>query len=210
MKRLLAGLLLLAPALSAYELPDVISRMENAEKSFRAIAFSFDQDIRFTAMDATSTVKGRALFAAPDRMRIEKLSPENQLTVSNGKTMWVYNPAFKQVWKGNVKSWVDTSAVPQGLVPVGGYMSDLTKRFDLKLSEAESGVRLEARPKDASLGYALELFVSTTSWIPWKTVYRSDSAVVVTRLSDVAFDPVAGPGQFQFKAPAGVDVIPLN
>ena len=211
MKRLLMATLLLAAPAGAYELPDVVKKMEGAEASFKSIGFSFSQEVRFTEMEGKNTVNGTALFAQPNLMRIEKLTPERQLTVSNGKTMWVHNPAFKQVWQGSWKNWVDSSAVPQGLVPISGYMADLKKRFDLAVLPTRDGsVRLQAKPKEASVGYELEFTVSTETWIPSRTVYRSESAVVVTDLTDVVFNPAAGADKFTFKAPAGTDVIPLN
>jgi outer membrane lipoprotein-sorting protein len=125
--------------------------------------------------------------------------------------MWVYNPAVNQVWQGAVKSWVDASAVPQGLVPLAGYMGDLQKRFDLSLKEGPAGaVTLVAQPKDPSTGYSLELVVSTDKWIPFRTTYRSDSATVVTKLSDITFNPGPGADKFTFTAPKGTDVIPLQ
>ncbi len=204
-------LLLLATSVSAYELPEVVRNMENAEKAFDTISFDFNQAVSFTEMNSTSTVTGRALFSQANCMRIEKLTPEKQLTVANGKTVWIYNPAFKQVWTGSWKGWVGSKAVPEGLVPLGGYMKDLQKKFTLSLAEDPAGgVHLLAKPKDSAQGYEMEFFVSTQSWLPERTIFKSESAVVVTRLTSVELNPKVTDAYFRFKAPSGVDVIPLN
>lgn len=212
MKRAAAlfALLLARPAF-AYELDDVLSKLETADRSVNAIKFDFTQDIHFTEMGSDTNVSGVATFAKPNRMRVEKKKPDQQVTISNGKKMWVYNPAFKQVWEGTWQSWVQAKILPQGLIPVGGYVADLRKNFNLSLSSGEDGgVRLNARPKGKDIGYSLEIQVSTLTWMPTQTTFTSDSAVVKTALSSVEINPAVKDGDFSFKAPSGVDVIPLN
>jgi len=206
-----AALLLAAAPAAGYELEQVLVNLEKADKNVKAIRFDFVQDVRFTEMGASTVVTGQAVFAKPNRMRIEKKQPDEQITVSNGKKMWVYNPAFKQVWEGNWQSWVDAKILPQGLVPIGGYVSDLRKRFDLTLEQnAGEGVRIDAQPKQRDLGYSLEIVVSTATWMPSRTVYKSDSAVVETKLTQIGLNPAVKDADFRFTAPPGVDVIPLN
>jgi outer membrane lipoprotein carrier protein len=211
-KRSLAALFFLwASPSAAYELDQVLANIERADKSVHAIKFDFVQDVRFVEMGSASVVKGEAMFAKPNRMRIQKKLPDEQLTVSDGKKMWVYNPAFKQVWEGTWKGWVQAKAIPPGLIPVGGYVADLRKRFNLSLAgPAEEGVRLEARPKEKDLGYSLEISVSTATWLPSETVYKSETAEVRTALHEIRVNPDIKDSDFSFKAPSGVDVIPLN
>jgi outer membrane lipoprotein carrier protein len=195
---------------SAYELNEVLTNIENADKSVNTIRFDFVQNVRFTEMNNENVVKGQATFAKPNRMRIEKTEPDRQVTISDGKTMWVYTPSYKQAWQGSWQGWVKAKAIPPGLVPVGGYVGELRKRFNLSLIPTDSGVRLAAEPKQKDLGYSLEIAVSTVTWMPSETLYRSDSAVVRTALSQVQVNPDVPASDFTFKAPSGVDVIPLN
>jgi outer membrane lipoprotein-sorting protein len=46
--------------------------------------------------------------------------------------------------------------------------------------------------------------------MPSSTIFRSDSAVVETALSQVRLNPEVKDATFRFTAPPGVDVIPLN
>lgn len=198
-------------AASAYELDQVLSNLEKADKAVSSIRFAFVQDVRFTEMGTESVVTGNAVFARPNRLRIEKKQPDQQVTVSNGKKMWVYNPAFNQVWEGSWQSWVDARVLPQGLIPIGGYVADLRKRFDLSLiNHPGEGIRLSAEPKEKGVGYSLEVVVSTETWMPSKTVFKSDSAVVETSLTQVQLNPSVKDSEFKFSPPAGADVIPLN
>lgn len=214
MKRALVSLALAfltaAPA-AAYELNQVLANIEKADQQVDAIRFNFKQDVNFTQMGSDTVVSGQALFAKPNRLRIHKKAPDEQLTVSDGKKLWVYNPSVKQVWSGSWQGWVQAKAIPPGLVPVGGYVADLRKRFNLSLSPSNgSGVTLDAEPKEKDLGYSLEITVSTDTWMPSETVYKSDSAVVKTALSDLEVNPDVKDADFVFKTPSGVDVIPLN
>ena len=214
MRRLAVSLALAAlfarPAF-AYELNEVLANIEQADRSVTAIRFDFTQDVDFTQMGSQSMVSGQATFSKPNRLRIQKKQPDQQLTVSDGKKLWVYNPAVKQVWTGSWQGWVQAKAIPPGLVPVGGYVADLRKRFNLSLSPSSgAGVTLEAEPKEKDLGYSLVIVVSTATWMPSETVYKSDSAVVKTALSAIEVNPPVKDADFVFKAPSGVDIIPLN
>jgi len=212
----LFGALLLAAEVSfaSYNLDQVMQELENREKTMTAIQFDFNQEINFIQMNSTTTVVGEALFGQAGKLRITKESPDNQITISDGKTVWVYNPAAKQVWEGSAKKWLESSAMPKGMVPLNNYVTDLRENFNLSLaagaSDPAGDVRILAEPKNKELGYKIELTVSTESWLPVKTIYVSDSAEVRTLLSKHQVNPSAPDSVFRFSAPKGTDVIPFN
>jgi outer membrane lipoprotein carrier protein len=191
----------------------VLEQMQSAESGMERIRFSFRQQIAFTGVSSTTTVNGKALFAKGGKFRIEKMQPERQLTISNGKSLWVYTPAYNQVWQGTPKRWMDSTLLPKGMLPFNNYVADLQKYFDLKLgavTAADNTVELKAEPKDQQMDYHLTLVVSMDSWLPSSTRYHSESADVVTELSEVEANPDVTDSSFRFTAPKGADVIPLN
>lgn len=201
-------------ALAAYDLPNVLAELEKKEKAVQVIKFDFKQEIFFTQMNSRSEVSGGAIFDNTGKFSIEKMSPDKQKTVSNGKKVWVYNPAYNQVWEGTASRWLNSSTIPKGLLPVGKYVSELRQNFILELIETTgvtgSAVGIHASPKHKALNYSMDIFVSTNSWLPLETVYQSDSAKVVTRLINTEVNPEISQSTFHFVAPRGADVIPLN
>jgi outer membrane lipoprotein carrier protein len=206
-----AGMTALAMA-AAPTLTEVLSNLESKEQSIQAIQFQFDQDILFSQTGQTSRMAGSALFGKNGRMRVQKSEPDKQMTVSDGKTVWVFNPGPNQVWKGSAKSWLKAGWMPKGLVPLSGYVGELKKNFDLTIAPSSDTARvtLNAAPKDPQLGYQLQFVFDQATWLPQKTIYVSDSARVATSLENVVINPPNAARQFQFAVPKGATVIPLN
>jgi outer membrane lipoprotein carrier protein len=193
-------------------LPDVLAHLEAKEKSVQTIQLQFEQDILFSQTGQSAHIEAEAYFGKAGRLRIQKRKPDQQLTVSDGKTVWVYNPGPQQVWRGAASSWLKAGWMPKGLVPLSGYVGELKKNFDLTVANSSdtAHVTLDATPKDPRLGYKLQFVFSTETWLPTKTIYVSDSARVTTVLSDVTVNPANAARQFQFPIPKGATVIPLN
>jgi outer membrane lipoprotein-sorting protein len=193
-------------------LPEVLGHLESQQKKIQSIRFDFVQDILFSETGQSAHVEAQALFGQNGRLRVQKQKPDQQLTVSDGKTVWVYNPGPKQVWKGAAKSWLKAGWMPKGLVPLNGYVSELEKNFNLSViaSSDTDHVTLDATPIDPQLGYKLQFVFSTRTWLPTKTIYVSDSARATTSLSHVAINPADVARSFQFSIPKGATVIPLN
>ncbi len=209
-----AVLLLLLPSLSfGTTLPEVITNMEKSEKDVSILRFDYEQKINFTAIETTSNVSGKAVFGKGGRFRLTKQHPDLQEIVSDGKTLSVYTPSYKQVWKGAWKGWERAAMVPKGFVPVNDFTQELKKNFDLSLAPKnlrDSLVRLNAVPKDRSAGYRLEIGVSSTSWLVEEIRFVTESADVKTFFSKIEVNPADERGDFKLEIPKGVEVIPLN
>lgn len=196
---------------ASFTLDDVLSKIETRQSSIKSIKFDYKQEIHFEQMGTDSVVSGVALFAKPGKLQISKTFPDKQVTISDGKKLWVYNPAYGQVWEGSWKKWVSANMLPKGMLPLDNYVADLKGNFNLTLGEFKAdNVTISALPKNKNLGYRLELVVSTDSWLPVKTYYYSDSARIVTSLEKPEVNPSVPDDVFKFRVPKGVDVIPFN
>ena len=195
----------------AYDVSQVMSHLKDKERLLAKVKFDFHQEVEFTDMNKTSVVEGEAVIAKDGKMKISKTAPEKQFTISNGKKMWIYTPAYGQVWEGRWKGWAANSMLPKGMLPVGDYAADLEKNFELTLASAsDTEVEVVAHPKDKSADYTLNFLVSTDSWLPVQTSFVSDSAKIVTKLSHFEENPSISDSVFNFNPPAGTDVIPMN
>ncbi|MCG3203672.1 MAG: Outer-membrane lipoprotein carrier protein [Elusimicrobia bacterium] len=211
---LLVLIVLKSSAGAATDLGRVLLELENREKTMTSLSFDFSQEVEFTQMNNKSFLSGHALFGKGGKLRISKVTPEKQVTISDGKKVWVYNPSAKQVWEGGAKKWMESSQLPKGLLTFNNYVADLKKNFDLKLVDEAAGephqVGIDATPKNKNLGYTMRLIISTDLWLPIKTLYLSETAHVETRLSQHQINPKVAVSDFKFSAPAGVDIIPFN
>lgn len=216
MRRILSGLAAVAwvsGVLFAMTPEQILSKMEDQEKSLETIRFDFKQTVDFFGTEKPTRVEGTATFGQKGRMNIHRTKPEEQTTVSDGKKIWVYNPTFQQVWVGAVKTWNDPNLLPKGMIPLHNLVAQLRDQFRVGKGPAvenEGAVSLNAWPKNDEMAYRLELVVSTTTWLPLRTVYISETARVVTSMSDVRINPPGTDALFTFQTPKGADVIQLN
>jgi len=201
----------LAVPLSALTLDNVLYKIETKEKKLQNIQFQFKQEIEFRFNDIKSMVEGEATIAKKGRINIRKRQPQEQITISDGKRMWVYSPVNNQVWAGPRRKFLEKGLFPKGLLPMDNFMEGLKAEYQLSLMDRPNGdvVWLKAIPKDASLEYRLELSISTESWVPVKTVYSSDSAIIITTFTDIKENQKFADNMFTFSPPKGTEVIPF-
>jgi outer membrane lipoprotein carrier protein len=192
---------------------DVLRQLKLKDETVKSLQCEFQQEVKFGNSNLSSKTSGEALFAKPDKLNVHQKTPQEQLTIANGKKTWVYTPAYKQVWVGTTKKDL-AKLLPKGMVPIQNFGKDLEKNYDLTVETlsdvgpSPKTVRLKAVPKQPS-DFELEFVISTESWLPTETTYTSSSAQVVTRLTSVKVNPSLSKDAFQFVPPPGTDMIPF-
>lgn len=71
-----------------------VQRAYGSIKTFRAL---FSQQAYLASLDTSELSGGQVLFATPGRMLWRYKTPEEQLFLINGQTVWFYQPADRQV-----------------------------------------------------------------------------------------------------------------
>lgn len=191
----------------------ILNRLARSEKNIESVSFGFTQKIVFTETDLNQNIEGTAFFLRPNKLKIIRRDPREQITISNGKKVWVYTPSYKQVWIADWKNWQKSTGFwPKGVVSIHDLSSYLRKEFNLTAERAWGGsyVRLKGRPKEQALGYQLDVVISTRTWLPAETEYNSGSARIVTRMKNVEINPDYEDDDFNFTPPDGVEVIPFQ
>lgn len=106
MKKLLLSLLLIA--LSPWSLADDKSVAELQKRLAKASEYTadFEQTVRSSKGNEVQKGQGKFYVKRPNLFRMETKSPQENLIVSDGKTLWFYDPFVEQV----TANWV-TDAV---------------------------------------------------------------------------------------------------
>src|SRR5262245_6107074 len=77
-----------------------IAAIQRRYESVRDLRASFQQTTRGASVGgrpaAETRSRGQLVVAKPSRMRWSYESPEPSLVVSDGKTLWIYDPAFNE------------------------------------------------------------------------------------------------------------------
>jgi outer membrane lipoprotein carrier protein len=214
----LVGVLLLSAPGRAGERPEAapsleetVERVQAACSQVQDLSARFQQTATNRTLGQVQEASGLFFLKRPGKMRWEYQKPEPRLFVTDGKTLWVYSPADKQVVAQAL-----TEALPSRL-PLGFLAGDcqLSREFEVGTVEhagtrAAAGVKLlDLRPKRPEAGIArLVLEVNLRSYTVEKTtLFDSYGNTTVIALSNLKLNPGVADQQFQFTPPAGVTVI---
>jgi outer membrane lipoprotein carrier protein len=198
-------LLGLTTLVGADELPQVLKQLQERYESTRTLTADFKQVVASPTMAGKLESHGTVSFEKPNRMRWDYAAPDQQTIVSDGETLWIYQPEEKQVIKAPLQQALQATTPVTFLAGLGHVDRDFTASLDK--SEPERWV-LKLVPKD-------DRGVGTL----YLTVRRSDAAVEQARIVDplgtttelTLVDqkrnvPVEAE-KFRFTPPAGVDVV---
>jgi outer membrane lipoprotein carrier protein len=199
-----------APAAADACVERAVERIQRRYESVRDLSADFVQTTRAVALGAagaTTTSRGSVVFAKPGKMRWSYESPEPSLVVSDGKWLWIFDPAHQEAQK----------------LPVGeGFLSGAAIQF--LLGEGEIRREFEVTAEACTPQQVELVLVPRTPASYEKLRVKSDpqtGELVETTVVDllgnvtqVAFSRTRtnqGPAdaQFRFEAKAGVRVIEL-
>lgn len=146
---------------------------------------------------------GTFAFQRPGKFKWMILRPYEQLIIADGHQVFQYDPDLAQVTVRNVDQAIGTS--PAAILFGAG---ELESSFKVSaLPDADGLQWLRAVPRNADAGFS-QVDIGMRGDEPAR-IELLDTFGQVTRveLSDIQANPKLPEGQFQFQAPAGVDVV---
>jgi outer membrane lipoprotein carrier protein len=205
-----------APA-GAAEAADCLDRTASAVQrryeGVRDLSARFEQTTRAASLgeggsDAETTEQGHVVFAKPGRMRWSYEKPDPSLVVSDGKTLWIYDPEFEEVQKLPVGEGYLSGAAIQFLLGRG----DMRDAFHVTaLSCAPRAAELELVPKQPATYEKLRITADPETG----AVSRTEIVDILGNVTRVTFsdvrtntDPPAS--VFHFDPPKGVKVVEIQ
>ena len=154
------------------------------------------------------TSRGRVVVSKPARMRWAYEEPEPSLVVSDGETLWIFDPAFGEAQRLPVGEGFLSGAAVQFLLGEG----EMRRDFAITLLEcAPDAVALELVPREPASYEKLRVVASPDDGRVGRTeVHDLLGNVTSVVFSEVEFDRDPPAGTFRFDPPEGVSVIDLT
>ncbi len=189
-----------------------IDAVQRRYEGIRDLRARFVQTTRAAAVGARAhtqtTSRGSVVVAKPSRMRWSYEAPEPSVVVSDGKTLWIYDPGFGEVQRLPVGDGFLSGAALQFLLGRG----DMEREFEVRLMSCEAAsVELELTPREPTSYEKLRIVADPRSG----NVSRTRIDDLLGNVAEVEFseievnlDPSAD--VFRFEPPAGVRVIDLG
>jgi len=187
-------------------------RVQHRYEAVKDLAAAFDQTTRVASLGSgpageTTSSTGTVVFAKPGRMRWAYAAPEESLVVSDGETLWIYDPAAKEV---------------QRLSAAGGFLSGVAVQFLVGEGDLKRDFRVSARdcdaadatlllvPKQDATYEKIELVAARQSGEVRETrIFDLVGNVTTIRFRDLRTNLGPPPSTFAFEPPPGVEVIEL-
>jgi outer membrane lipoprotein carrier protein len=161
---------------------------------------------------AEKTSSGTFEFLRPGQFRFHYEKPFEQTIVADGQTLWLYDVDLNQVTARKQEQVLATT--PAAIVAAAPDLKTLEKTFDLADEPDQAGLQwLRATPKtrDTQIQTIRVGFTPPTASAPaaLTTLEITDSFGQRSTLTFTDFrpNPALSPATFQFRPPAGADVI---
>jgi outer membrane lipoprotein carrier protein len=186
-----------------------LQRRYESAKDFRA---DIVQTTRSVALGANAseqmTSKGTVLFAKPGKMRWSYEEPEPSLVVSDGETLWIYDPTFHEAQKLPATEGYLSGVAIQFLLGEGALERD----FEISALRCETtSAELRLQPRKSSSYEKLHIVVNPqTGELLKTTVFFVLGNVTEVAFSNIGLNVNPAASLFRFDPPAGVRVIELD
>jgi outer membrane lipoprotein carrier protein len=185
--------------------------LQRRYQSVRDLSARFEQTTRSVALGgpgATATSRGTVVFAKPGRMRWTYEAPEESLVVSDGKQLWIYDPAHREVQRLAVTDAFLSGAAVSFLFGEGELGRDFAATA---LVCGETSALLELVPREPATYEKLRVRTDPrTGELLETTVVDLLGNATTVALHEARANRDPDPALFRFEAPPGVRVIDLD
>ena len=195
-----------APALPpAADVAGALQRKYDAIKDFSA---SFTQNYAGGVLRQKSTETGVVYVKKPGKMRWDYEKPEKKVFVSDGKTMFLYFPADKQVMKNAVPEQDEATSAVLFLMGKGNITRDFAVRWiDAAADGGPYRLRLDPKTRQAEYDW-LEVSADRNSLqIVGLTAGDAQGGRSSFTFSNFKENAGLSDKMFQFNIPRGTEVI---
>jgi outer membrane lipoprotein carrier protein len=185
----------------------VVARVQKYYDATRDLHARFEQEIASPSR-APQKAGGEVWLKKPGKMRWDYARPEKKLMVSDGGTLWVYEPEDEQAFKQSLKD----NALPAQVSFLLGE-GKLAQEFDASFTKLDGlgadELALKMVPKTGTAAYRYLVFVVDNKSGQVKRTVIYDQAGGTNRLSfvDVEQNKGVDDGRFKFTPPAGTHVL---
>ncbi len=186
--------------LAADNQPSASQQLRDLLEPIKSLSTSFSQRITDSEGYELQLSNGKFQVSQPHRIRWAVIEPMPQEIITDGLTLWVYDPDLEQVIIQPFNQ--DLSATPASLF--SGDLEDLDNSYRVRqLSEQH----FELSPRQSSSLFSL-VQLHFSQGHPTAIILKDRLGQTThISLSETLLNPPIAAGLFRFEVPAGIDVI---
>jgi len=189
-----------------------VTALQRRYEAVRDVRADIVQTSRSVALGSSAseqlTSKGSVVLAKPGKMRWSYEEPEPSLVVSDGETLWIYDPALREAQKLPATQGYLSGAAVEFLLGVG----EIRRAFEISaIACDDQHAELRLVPREPSSYERLEIAVDPRSG----DLSRTTVFFVLGNATEIAFSNIElnldpAPDVFRFEPPPDVRVIELD
>ncbi|MGH8598407.1 MAG: outer membrane lipoprotein chaperone LolA [Gammaproteobacteria bacterium] len=163
----------------------------------------FEQRVLDETGELLESSHGTVSISRPGKFAWEYQEPYRQSIISDGSTLWLYDPDLEQV----TINAIGTSAVGSA-AEILGMKTDLDSRYDiLELGARAGAVWLKLTPKTADTQYAAVEIGLQSATLSGIRLFDNLGQITELRFSDAQRNPILASSVFTFSPPPNVDIV---
>ena len=185
-------------------LKQVLDRLQRHYRDTNSFSAKFHEEV--TTVGAPKRLRsGLVSFRKPGRMRWEFAAPEVQMIVSDGETLYSYDPELNQVVETPLDQALRSSSATSFLLGMGNINHDFKAAFANSMAP-DGLIQLILDAKAG--GYKIQIGLDPKTY-NLVTLTLTDQLGDVTKVdfSDIHNNVELPDSVFAFKAPAGADIV---
>jgi outer membrane lipoprotein carrier protein len=189
----------------------VVDKLQATCAKTQDLSAQFQQTVSYRSLNIVREGGGSFMVKRPGKVRWEYNRPEPRLFVTDGKTLWDYSPADKQV------RVLEAGEAFSSRVPLSFLAGDCDLRREFTVSAVEHAATrgstdlmiLDLKPLHPEAGITrILLEVNLQTYIVGKTTaFDAAGNTTVIALTNVTLNTGLSDRQFQFTPPADVSVV---
>lgn len=195
---------------ASHDCPDpatIVKKLQERYDETRTFRAKVRQEMKVASLGVSDVSEGSVVFRKPGRMRWDFTTPRVQQIVSNGTTLWIYQPDDGQVLKAPFRAGFVSTTPVSFLLGVGRITDEFRAEPDPRgCNAARLYVSLKAKSNEdvGALAFGVD---RTTFDIVEAAVTDPLGNVTTLTFSDISRNGEEPDATFDFQIPPGVDVI---
>lgn len=182
---------------------DALKNFVNQIESLNSLEAAFTQNTRDANGRSLQQIQGMLSVAKPGKMRWETAAPYEQLIVSDGELLWIYDMDLEQV---TIRTMGQSLQETPALL-LSGDVSEVEKSFIVAQERSAAATVYQLVPKDKSQLFETLEFHYQKNTLQRMRIYDATGQVTDIQFRNVKLNQKMDSHAFIFDVPEGVDVI---
>lgn len=197
--------LFLPPEVLALDADSIVQRFQVKYEKVSTLAAGFVQETYIRSLDRWEVSRGKVYFKKPGKMRWDYMEPEKDQVVTDGTTLWIYEPDLAQVIE--IPALTGTATIAMDFLTGTGRLAE---DFSVELVEDKTTTYLLGlEPREPLEGVKkISIEVDKQSYLVVKSVIEDHfGGETSVSLSGIELNKTLSDTLFEFSVPEGVRVL---